>query len=327
MDKLVALQIFRRVIELESFSRAAEDLDLSNAAVSKNVQELEKALKTQLIHRTTRRLHLTEVGQLYFQDICSILDKLESLEETIADLEIEPRGRLRVTAPVSLGLTNVAKAIYQFQATYPHIEIELVLNDRYVDLIEEGFDVGIRGTGAVSDTSLGLHRICDIRRVVCASPAYLEKYGKPQVPNDLQQYPCVIYSLARSPCEWRFQRGTDKVTVKVDGPVQVNNSLAAGQAAVAGLGIIFLPIFTVSETLERGMLQIILTDWLAEPLTLYAVYPKHRQHSRKLQVFIDFLSDTLVLMASSDQAEHSPTRSQPPAIERMSVFPAKKRIR
>lgn len=294
MDKLVALQIFRRVIELESFSRAAEDLGLSNAAVSKNVQELEKALKTQLIHRTTRRLHLTEAGQLYFQDVCSILDRLENIEEIISDLAIEPRGLLRITAPVSLGLTDVAKAIYQFQAIYPHIKVELILNDRYVNLIEEGFDVGIRGTGAISDTSLGMHRICDIRRVVCASPAYLEKYGEPQVPHDLQQYPCVIYSLARSPHEWRFQRGAEKVTVTVDGPVRVNNSLAAGQAAAAGLGIIFLPIFTASEALERGMLRILLADWVAEPLTLYAVYPKHRQHSHKLRVFIDFLSDTLM---------------------------------
>lgn len=327
MDKLVALQVFRRVIELESFSRAAEDLDLSNAAVSKNVQELEKALKTQLIQRTTRRLNLTEVGQLYFQDICSILDRLESLEETISDLSIEPRGLLRVTAPVSLGLTDVAKAIYQFQAMHPTIEIDLVLNDRYVDLIEEGFDVGIRGTGAVSDTSLVMHRICDIRRVVCASPAYLEKYGEPQVPHDLQQYPCVIYNLARSPREWRFQRGTEKVMVTVDGPVQVNNSLAAGQAAAAGLGIIFLPIFTVSEALERGMLRILLADWLAEPLTLYAIYPKHRQHSRKLQVFLDFLSDTLMPTFSSGQTTRSPKRSQRPAVETQSESPAKKRTR
>lgn len=150
MDKLIALNVFRRVVELESFSRAADALNLSNAAVSKNVQELEKELGTQLIHRTTRRLNLTEAGRLYFQRVSSILDELERVEELVCDLSIEPHGLLRVTAPMSLGLTHVATAIYQFQSIYPDMRIELILNDRYVDLIEEGFDVGIRGGGSIS---------------------------------------------------------------------------------------------------------------------------------------------------------------------------------
>jgi DNA-binding transcriptional LysR family regulator len=294
MDKLVALQVFRRVIELESFSRAAEDLHLSNAAVSKNVRELEQVLKTQLIQRTTRRLSLTETGQLYFQKVCSILDELATVEETISDLSVKPHGLLRVTAPMSLGLTHVATAIYQFQLTYPDIQIELTLSDRYVDLIEEGFDVGLRGGGANLDTSLAMYRICECPRVVCASPVYLQQYGEPQSPDELEQHQCVIYSLARSPHEWTFWRGTETVVVTVDGALKVNNSLAASQAAVAGLGIIFLPIFVASEALKQGTLQIILQTWFSEPLTLYAIYPKHRQRSRKLQVFISFISDALV---------------------------------
>ncbi|MGH2413371.1 MAG: LysR family transcriptional regulator [Microcystaceae cyanobacterium] len=297
MDKLIALKVFRQVVELESFSRAADALNLSNAAISKNVQELEKELRTQLIHRTTRRLSLTATGRLYFQRICSILDELERVEETVADLSVKPHGLLRVTAPMSLGLTHVAAAIYQFQSIYPDIQIDLILNDRYVDLIEEGFDVGIRGGGIVNDTSLVTHRICDIQRVVCASPAYLKQYGEPKSPDDLKQHHCAIYTLARSPYEWSFWRGDETVTVKVDGSLKVNNSLAASQAAVAGLGLIFLPIFTVLEALEQGKLKIVLKEWSAEPLTLYAVYPKHRQHSGKLQVFIDFISDALALIA------------------------------
>ena len=199
MDKIVALQVFRRVVELESFSRAAEDLHLSNAAVSKNVRELEQALKTQLLQRTTRRLSLTETGQLYFQKICSILDELATVEEIVSDLSVKPHGRLRVSAPMSLGLTHVATAIYQFQLAYPEIRIELTLNDRYVDLIEEGFDVAIRGSRAVQDTSLALHRICELPRVVCASPTYLQQHGEPRSPEQLQHHQCVIYSLARSP--------------------------------------------------------------------------------------------------------------------------------
>ncbi len=297
MDKLTALQVFRRVVELESFSHAAEALNLSNAAVSKNVQELEKELRTQLIHRTTRRLNLTEAGRLYFQRICSILDELESVEETVSDLSVKPHGLLRVTAPMSLGLTHVATAIYQFHSIYPDMRIELILNDRYVDLIEEGFDVGIRGGGLVNDNSLVTHRICDIQRVVCASPAYLKQYGEPKSPEDLKKHHCVVYTLARSPYEWSFWRGDETVTVKVDGSLKVNNSLAASQAAVAGLGLIFLPMFTVLEALEQGKLKIVLKEWSAEPLTLYAVYPKHRQYSGKLQVFIDFISDALALIA------------------------------
>jgi DNA-binding transcriptional LysR family regulator len=297
MDKLTALQVFRRVAELESFSRAAEALNLSNAAVSKNIQELEKELRIQLIHRTTRRLSLTEAGQLYFQQICSILDELESVEETVSDLSVKPHGRLRITAPMSLGLTHVATAIYQFQSIYPDIQIELILNDRYVDLIEEGFDVGIRGGRLINDTNLGTHLICDIQRVVCASPTYLKQYGEPKLPEDLKQHHCAIYTLARSPYEWSFWQGDQTVTVKVNGALTVNNSLAASQAAVAGVGLTFLPLFAVIEALEQGKLKIILKEWSAEPLTLYSVYPKHRQYSGKLQVFLEFISEALALMA------------------------------
>jgi DNA-binding transcriptional LysR family regulator len=298
MDKLIALNVFRRVVELESFSRAADALNLSNAAVSKNVQELEKELGTQLIHRTTRRLNLTEAGRLYFQRVSSILDELERVEETVSDLSVKPQGLLCVTAPMSLGLTHVATAIYQFQSIYPEMRIELILNDRYVDLIEEGFDVGIRGGGLVNDTSLVTHRIGDIQRVVCASPAYLKLYGEPKSPEDLKQHHCVIYTLARSPHEWSFWRGHETVSVHVDGSLKVNNSLAASQAAVAGLGLIFLPMFTVLDGLERGMLKTVLKEWSTEPLTLYAIYPRHRQHSRKLQVFIDFISEALASIAA-----------------------------
>lgn len=298
MDKLIALNVFRRVVELESFSRAADTLNLSNAAVSKNIQELEKELGTQLIHRTTRRLNLTEAGRLYFQRVCSILDELERVEEFVSDLSVKPHGLLRVTAPVTLGLTHFITAIYQFQSIYPDIRIELILNDRYVDLIEEGFDVGIRGGGLVNDNSLVAHRIGDIQRVVCASPTYLKQYGEPQSPEDLKQHHCVIYTLARSPHEWSFSRGDETVSVSVDGYLKVNNSLAASQAAIAGLGFIFLPMFTVLDGLERGMLKTVLNDWSTEPLTLYAIYPKHRQHSRKLQVFIDFMSEALASISA-----------------------------
>ncbi|MBT9317948.1 LysR family transcriptional regulator [Leptothoe spongobia] len=293
MDKLVALQVFRRVIELESFSRAAEDLHLSNAAVSKNVRELEQSLKTQLIQRTTRRLSLTETGQLYFQKVCSILDELATVEETVADLAVKPHGLLRVTAPMSLGLIHVATAIYQFQLAYPDIQLDLTFCDRYVDLIEEGFDVGIRGSGATPDSSLVMHRICEFPRVVCASPAYLQQSGEPRSPDELKQHQCVIYSLARSPYEWHFWQGNETIVAHVDGSVKVNNSLAASQAAIAGLGIIFLPIFVASEALKQGTLQIILQEWSTEPLSLYAICPKHRQRSRKLQAFVDFISDAL----------------------------------
>ena len=293
MDKLVALQVFRRVVELEGFSRAAEDLHLSNAAVSKNVRELEQSLKTQLIHRTTRRLSLTETGQLYYQKVCSLLDELASVEERVSDLSGKPHGLLRVTAPMSLGLTHVANAIFQFQLTYPDIQIELTLCDRYVDLIEEGFDVGIRGGSASLDASLVMSRLCTFPKVVCASPVYLQKQGQPLSPAELTQHQCVIYSLARSPYEWSFWRGSESVIVNVSGSLQVNNSLAASQAAVAGLGIIFLPVFVASEALSQGTLQVILGEWSSEPLTLYAIYPKHRQRSNKLQVFINFISDAI----------------------------------
>ncbi|MEL6553806.1 MAG: substrate binding domain-containing protein [Cyanobacteria bacterium J06621_11] len=162
-----------------------------------------------------------------------------------------------------------------------------------------GFDVGIRGSGSGQDTSLAMHRICELPRVVCASPAYLQQHGEPRSPDRLKQHQCVIYSLARSPHEWSFWRGKKTAVVRVDGVVKVNNSLAASQVAIAEMGIIFLPIFVASEALKQGTLQIILQERPAEPLNVYAICPKHRQQIRKLQAFIGFISDALASLSDT----------------------------
>ena len=291
MDKMVAIQVFRRVVELNGFSLAAEDLGLSNAAISKNIRELEKELGARLINRTTRRLSLTETGQIYFQRISHILDELENAEEAVTNMAAKPRGLLRITMPFSFGLTHIAEAVFQFLAVYPEIRVEMVMNDRYVDLVEEGFDVGIRGGKRPKDQSLISCEIYTLDRVVCASPDYLSQYGEPISPMELEQHKCIIYSLSSSPNQWHFQNEGQKILVNVDGPVHVNNSLAVKQAAVAGLGIIYAPMFAVCEELEVGTLKAILKDWPSEPQALYAIYPKHHQLSQKLQAFVGFISD------------------------------------
>lgn len=293
MDKLTALTVFRRVAELKSFNQAARALRLSNAAVSKNVRELEGELGARLIHRTTRKLHLTAAGEAYYQQVTEILDQLRQADTTISELGAAPRGLLRVSAPMSLGLTLLAATVAEFLNQYPELRIELEMNDRYVDLVHEGFDVALRGGGAMTDSSLVRRKLIDLRRAVCAAPSYLSYHGVPKSPASLTAHRCLIYTLSSSPTRWTFRKGKAVRTIDVDGPLRVNSSLGLVRAAEAGTGLALVPLFTVREELHRGTLKPILSGWKTEPQALYAVYPQHREASQKLRLFLDFIATRL----------------------------------
>ena len=290
MDKLRAITVYRRVIELGSFTAAAEDLNLSKAAISKNIKELEKYLGSPLINRTTRTFSITDDGQNYFHHIRHILDDLSNADLAIRESRDSLKGVLRITAPMSFGLRTINSAICEFMKLYPEINVELVLNDQYEDVIAGGFDIAIRGGGKLKDSSLKQRKLLMLKRVLCASPEYIDSATELVTPEDLAEHNCLIYSLSSSPTHWSCAKaGKHKIVSISLGSYTVNNGIALTQAAVAGLGIILMPEILIKSELKSKLLVPLLPEWEFESHALYAIYPYHNETSHKLRTLIDFL--------------------------------------
>ncbi|MBP2315809.1 LysR family transcriptional regulator [Azospirillum soli] len=290
MDRLDDMLAFIKVVDSKSFTAAAERLNLSKSVVSRRIAELENRLGARLLNRTTRKLSLTEVGQAYYDRCTRILADLEEAEQAVADLHAAPRGRLRVNAPVSFGILHLAPAVAEFLERYPSIEIEMDLNDRYVDLIDEGYDLAVR-IGRLRDSSLIAKRLAPNRQVVCASPAYLEKHGTPQTPEELSNHNCLIYTNVPTAEQWQFRVGDQTRNVRVSGSLRANNGDLLREAAIAGVGIIVMPTFLCGDALAKGELQCLLLDYYATESNVYAVYPQNRHLSPKVRAFVDFLAE------------------------------------
>ncbi|MFI8578478.1 LysR family transcriptional regulator [Ectopseudomonas khazarica] len=293
MDRLTALAVFRQVVERGSFAAAARHLKLSAAAVSKNIGELEAHLAVRLLNRTTRSMSLTEAGQRYYDQVSRILDDLQQADSSLGELQATPSGTLRVSAPMSFSLVCLADAIPRFLARYPELTLDLQLDDRRVDMIAEGFDLAVRGSDRLEDSSLVARPLLTLRHVLCAAPQYLRRHGTPQVPEDLQALECVQFSLSGHAREWVFQRGEQVRRLEVCGRYSVNSSLALCAALRAGHGISLVPEIYVRDDLAQGRLQPLLEDWQMMQTQLYAIYPSRRQLQAKVRVFIDFLLEEL----------------------------------
>lgn len=293
MDRLTALAVFRQVVERGSFAAAARYLKLSAAAVSKNIGELEAHLAVRLLNRTTRSMSLTEAGQRYYEQVSRILDDLQQADSSLGELQATPSGTLRVSAPMSFSLVCLADAIPRFLARYPELTLDLQLDDRRVDMIAEGFDLAVRGSDRLEDSSLVARPLLTLRHVLCAAPQYLRRHGTPQVPEDLQALECVQFSLSGHAREWVFQRGEQVRRLEVCGRYSVNSSLALCAALRAGHGISLVPEIYVRDDLAQGRLQPLLEDWQMMQTQLYAIYPSRRQLQAKVRVFIDFLLEEL----------------------------------
>ncbi|HAU4930607.1 LysR family transcriptional regulator [Aeromonas hydrophila] len=290
MNKITALNVFRRVVEMGTFRAAADDLHLSQAAVSKNINELEAYLGIALINRTTRRLSVTEAGMTYYRQICAVLDGLEAADQSIMAASFTPRGRLRIGMPMSYGLIRLNPLVCEFQRRYPAIGIEVILSDTYMDLVVQGLDVVIRGAGILEDSTLRAKPLCQVQRVLCAAPDYLKEAGQPTQPEDLKEHNCLRYSLSSSPDKWCFSRDAESVTVDVHpASFCANNGIALKQAAVQGLGVILVPHEFVSNELADGTLVKLIPNWQPDPHALFAVYPFHKEQSRNVRLFIEFL--------------------------------------
>lgn len=292
MDQLSALKAFCRVVEAGGFSAAAAELKVSHTSMSRQVRQLEVLLDAQLLNRTTRRLTLTEAGQTYYARARAILDELAEADLAVGRHQAAPRGTLRINAPMAFGTLDLARWLPRFMARYPELKIDLVCNDRFVDLIEEGFDVALRLAREMPDSTLMARRLAAATTLPVASPAYLARHGTPQSPRDLVGHNCLTYTLVPRPHEWTFAApdGTEAM-VQVQGSFQANNGIVLRLAALAGIGIATTASFIVHEDLARGDLVQVLPAYRMRARELYAVYPHNRHLSPKVRAFIDFASE------------------------------------
>ncbi len=289
LDRFVTLETFVTVARAGSFARAAEKLGISRAMVSKHVQALEKRLAMQLIHRTTRQFSVTEAGRVFQARAERILAELEEAEGHATRETDQPRGTLRITAPVSFAVSHVAPALAEFLLRHPDLRADLSLNDRVVDVVEEGFDLAIR-VGRLTDSTLIARKLAPARMAVIASPAYLERHGRPAKPADLADHNCLGYAYAATRDEWRFSGPQGAVNVAVQGTLRANNGDALREAALAGLGITLLPTFLCGDDIRNRRVICLLEEWRPQEIFVHAVYPPGRPVAAKVRLFIDFLA-------------------------------------
>jgi DNA-binding transcriptional LysR family regulator len=292
MNGASGMAVFARVVEANGFTAAARDLGLSKAAVSKQVARLEDRLGVRLLNRSTRRLGLTEAGRDYYERARRILAEIEEAELSAASRQANPRGLLRVNAPVTFGQSYLAPILPAFMRRYPQVQVDMVLNDRFVDLIEEGFDVAVR-VAELPSSSLIARRLCGAAHVVAAAPSYLKARGTPKNPRELKRHDCLLYSYLASGEEWRFIDGGRTLGVRVSGPLRANNGDVLRHAAIAGLGVVYAPAFIVADALDAGALVPLLAEWRLPESAVHAVYPPGRPLGAKLRVFVDFLGAAL----------------------------------
>jgi DNA-binding transcriptional LysR family regulator len=288
MDKLNSIRAFAKVVQHGSFAAAARELQLSRSAVSKYVIDLEQELGVQLLVRTTRSASPTENGQAYYERCAAILADLEEADTIVTRLQAEPRGILRVNAPMSFGTLHLGGALADFMERYPELQIQLILSDQQIDPVQEGFDVTLR-IADLPSSSLIARKIAPAPRVICAAPSYLERRGTPRHPNDLRDHDCLAYGHLATGKQWKLSGPDGDHWIHIPWTLCTNNAEVLRDAAVAGRGIALLPTFIAEADLQRRSLRSILADYQAPEIAIYAIYPETRHMSVKVRVFIDFL--------------------------------------
>ncbi len=290
MDKLDAMNAFVKVVASGSYAEAARRLGLTRSAVSKAVMELEQLLGARLLDRTTRHVTPTEAGLAYYERCTAILAQVEETEIQISRLHDEPKGVLKVNAPMSFGTLYLAAAIADFMALYDDLKVELILNDRFIDPLEEGVDVTIR-IGVLADSSLIARRLAPARRVLVASPDYIARHGAPQTPADLVHHRCLNYGHTTAMQRWQLTQGGETITIQIGSCLCSNNGEVLRAAALKGNGITNLPTFIVGPDIKAGHLEVVLPGNQPADLGIFALYAPNRYLAAKTRVFIDFLAE------------------------------------
>ncbi len=284
---LGAIPVFVAVVENRGFSAAARKLGISKSAVSKRINQLENYLGVRLLHRTTRKLSLTEAGERYLEHAAEALAAANQAEDAVTQLQGEPQGQLRINAPMSFGRLHVAPLIPIFLKRYPKLQIDLVMDDRKVDLVKEGIDVAIRG-GKLPDSTLIARKLAPLHQVLCASPDYIGRHGRPGTPAELTNHNCVLYSYSSDADVWTLIGEGEPETVTVSGSYQVNNSEALLDALRDGVGIGRLPTFVAGPDLKTGRLVKLFESYRIPDQTIYAVFPERQYLPAKVRAFLDF---------------------------------------
>ena len=292
MDHLQAMRVFTRVVDANSFTLAADSLDMPRATVSTIIRKLEKHLGARLLNRSTRRLSLTPDGASYYERCAGILADVEEAESVFRDRARGPRGRLRIDAPPSLGRLVLIPKLCDFHQRYPDIELVVGLSDRPVDMVQDAVDCVLR-IGDLQDSSLIAKRIGVFKSVTCAAPSYIERYGKPAAIEDLDHHRAVNYFVARTGrnIDWSFKVGDGIVNVPVKGSLSVNDADAYVSAGLAGFGMIQPPRYMVAPHLDSGELVEVLETWSPPPMPISVVYQQSRHLSSKVHVFVDWITE------------------------------------
>lgn len=288
MDDLRRMVIFYHVVETQSFSGAARQLGIARSAISRHISLLEKSIGVRLLNRTTRRLNLTEAGQSYFQSCARIVAEAEAATQGISQLQDEPRGTLKVAAPISLGNQFVTPLVRSFMERYTTLNVELLLDDEVVDMVKEGIDVSIR-VGWLHDSNLIARKLGDWPRHLCASPGYLEHHGRPKRPADLTDHEWLIFTRLPAPYHWTFEKNKRQHRIQVKGRLKTNNADAVHSSLLAGAGIAAQASFLVGEDIKAGRLEHLLPDYECGSVGMYAVYQDRRYQQAKVRLFIDFI--------------------------------------
>ncbi|WP_458146639.1 LysR substrate-binding domain-containing protein [Bradyrhizobium sp. UFLA05-109] len=289
MDRIDSMGVFAKVVEKQSFSGAARELRLSQAVVSKHVRALEDWLGAQLLNRTTRRLNVTEIGALVYERCERILDEIDEVRQSTSALQTAPRGVLHLAAPVSFGVTQLGPVLADYLSRYPEVVVDVTLGDRFIDLVEEGFDLALR-VGELKDSSLIARRLAPVRFVLCASPLYVKRHGAPREPADLANHRCLFYSLRAIPGEWRFKGPEGEVSLRIGGRFRSNNGNMLHAAMLGGAGIGLAPTFVVGKDLAEGRLVSLMPNYRPIESERSAIYPPGKILTAKVRSLIDFLA-------------------------------------
>lgn len=289
MDRWTEYELFVKVAELGSVTKAADALDLSSAAASRHLAALDNRLGVRLIERSTRRLFVTEVGKVFYTNAKAALTAMQGATEAVSASKNHPHGVLRVTASLSLCLQHILPLVPKFKEQYPDVRLDIVAENRYHDIIDDNIDVALRTRDSEPDSSLVIRRLTDTRRILAASPDYLERCGRPQHPQALAEHQLLLYTYATDPYELTFQREDQTITVPATPALESNDGYLLRAAALQGQGILAQPTYVIHDDIVAERLVPILSDWSLPRLEINLVYPSRRHLPAKTRVFIDFI--------------------------------------
>lgn len=288
MDTLNAMKLYCHIVDAGQLSSAADQLNLSKGAVSKQLAKLEAHLGGRLLNRTTRRLTPTEAGIAFYDRAKRIIESVEEAECIVTGLTVEPKGTLKINAPMSFGLNHMGELLAKYKQQYPKVTVDITLQDRQIDLIEEGYDLALR-IATLKDSTLIARKLSPCHIVMCASPDYLEKHGEPEEPGDLKKHQCISYAYSESMKQWAFENSKgQKKNIPIKGVMTANNGNLISDAVINGMGIASLPTFIIGDAIREGRVKIIMDSWRPQAETISLLYPSSRYLSAKVRTFVDF---------------------------------------